>query len=137
MLTFGTFLAADVTALLTVRTHSLGTCEGVCVCVWVGVCVHGGGGGGEMLAINPPLYIGVAYCFAHKLFIWDLAVIQRWPLFRGGGFDTDAKSYIFVSLLVVVHSPYSWSHCLQSQQLYRESSCTLCTHDPSELTLLW
>ncbi len=41
MLTFGTFLAVDVTALLTVRTHSLshwlGTCEGVCG-VWVCVC---------------------------------------------------------------------------------------------------
>ncbi len=59
MLTFGTFLAADVTALLTVRTHSLGTCGvwcgvcvclvGVCVCVSVcvcGVCVCVGGGGG-------------------------------------------------------------------------------------------
>ncbi len=53
MLTFGTFLAADVTALLTGRTHSLshwlGTCEGVCVGVCVcegvrvceGVCVWG------------------------------------------------------------------------------------------------
>ncbi len=43
MLTFGTFLAADVTALLTGRTHSLshwlGTCEGVCVCVRVCACV--------------------------------------------------------------------------------------------------
>ena len=51
MLTFGTFLAADVTALLTVRTHSqshlLGTCVGVCVyvvggCVWA--CGHVCGG---------------------------------------------------------------------------------------------
>ena len=49
MLTFGTFLAADVTALLTVRTHSqshlLGTCVGVCVCVWwedVCVCISVG-----------------------------------------------------------------------------------------------
>ncbi len=30
MLTFGTFLAADVTALLTVRTHS----HWLCGCVW-------------------------------------------------------------------------------------------------------
>ncbi len=52
MLTFGTFLAADVTTLLTVRTHSpshwLGTyvCVGgrVCVCVGGRVCVCVGGG---------------------------------------------------------------------------------------------
>ena len=32
MLTFGTFLVADVTALLTARTHFLGSCE-VCGCL--------------------------------------------------------------------------------------------------------
>ena len=39
MLTFGTFLAADVTPLLTVRTHSQSHLLGVCVCVWEDVCV--------------------------------------------------------------------------------------------------
>ena len=51
MLTFRTFLAADVTALLTVRTlslsHWLGTCVDMCVwaseCVYIRVCVCVGG----------------------------------------------------------------------------------------------
>ncbi len=45
-----------------------------------------------MVASNPSIvatlgeqnvghYIGVAYCFVHTLFIWDLGA---WPLYRGG-----------------------------------------------------
>ncbi len=68
-------------------------CEGVRVCV-CGVCVYmwGGGGGGGIV-------------------IKSLTMNQ-----------SNNKSYIFVSSLVVVHSPQSWSHCLQSQQLYRENT---------------
>ncbi len=44
MLTFGTFLAADVTTLLTVRTHSPSHWLGTYVCVGGRVCVCVGGG---------------------------------------------------------------------------------------------